>query len=227
MKKITKGLQKFTDFENIKTKEDFIKFKKENPDRMDILYEFITKRLNEVANASEKKEGELDKYFNRAIRFTEVNGNEEMGGIIKRERWYINESKINVFVNNYLAKNRFVPSTADIARDTGLSRVTIQKHLKERKDTEYYKEQKETLSGLTNSVLCQLYKIGIEDSNVKALKVFVDYFKEENSIAETKIGTQNNYIQINNTLLTEEMVKKFSPLQLKQIEEIISTKSII
>jgi hypothetical protein len=67
-----KGLQRFTDFESIKTAEDFRKFKKENPDSMDLLYDYIKKKLNEVVNAPKKKEGELDKYFDRAT----INGGE-------------------------------------------------------------------------------------------------------------------------------------------------------
>lgn len=217
-----KGLQRFTDFESVKTKEDFLKFKEKEPKRIELLIGYLYKKLNEVKNNPVKIEGEIDKYFNRILRFKEANNDEDYVIRLKRERWYINETQINVFVNNYLAKYRFIPSTTEIAVETGLSRVTIQKHLNERKGNEYYNEQTETLRGLTNSVLCQLYKIGIESSNVKALKVFVDYFKEPSQTIPSQTNTQNNYIQINGLTISQEQIGKLKPDKLIEIEKLLS-----
>jgi hypothetical protein len=148
--------------------------------------------------------------------------NYENGAVeLKRERWYTNETLINNYVNNYLVKYRNVPSGSAIARETGLSRETVQKHLKERRGNEYYNEQNETLRGLTGSVLAHLYKIGIEDSNIKALKVFMDHFKEDTEPQNTNINTQNNFIQINGLTISQEQIKNLSAEQLDQIEKII------
>ena len=218
-----KGLQKYADFESIKTKEDFLKFKEKEPKRIGLLTDYLYKKLNEVNTNPVKSEGEIDRYFNRIIKLKEVNNEVDSITKFKRERWYINETHINVFVNNFITKNRYVPTTSMIAETTGLSRVTIQSHLKERKGNEYYDEHLETLRGLTNSVLCQLYKIGIENSDVKALKVYLDYFKEPSQIANTQTNTQNNYIQINGLTISQEQIGKLNPDKLIQIEKLLNT----
>lgn len=116
-----------------------------------------------------------------------------------------------------------MPSASDIAHGTGLSRETVQKHLKERKTTDYYNERTETLRGLTHNVLAELYKMGMQQQNVKALKVFMDYFKEDTIPKNTNINTQNNYIQINGTVLSQQAVQNLNIEQLNQIESIIES----
>jgi hypothetical protein len=37
----------------------------------------------------------------------------------------------------------------------------------------------------------------------------------------TVYGTQNNYLQINNTIIKQETIRQLSPEQLKQIEEMV------
>jgi hypothetical protein len=120
-------------------------------------------------------------------------------------------------------KTRIVPSVTTIAAATGISRTTVQKHIREGKDSEYYSEQRETLRGLTHSVLSHLFRIGISDGNVKALKVFLDYFKESPASQQggTQINTQNNYIQINGVTISQEQIMKLNSKKLNQIEKLL------
>lgn len=218
-----KGLQRFTNFGSIKTQKQFLDFVTEYPEKRDDFKNYIVKKLNGLLRAETKEEGEIDRCFNRIIKICEVQ--KDMTGVksMRRDRWCVNESLINAYINNQLVKTRTVPSITDIAVATGISRITVQKHIKERKTSEYYAEQTETLKGLTHSVLAQLYKIGLYDSNVKALKVFLDYFKESPSPQQgTQINTQNNFIQINGLTISQEQITKLTPEQLTQVERLLN-----
>jgi hypothetical protein len=225
-KKGAKSLQKFTDFETLKTKEDFIKFKQDHPKKMEELTEYLYEKLNIALNAPEKVMGDVDRYFNRLTKLKEIQNDEAGLYYIKRERWYSNESLISVFITNSLVKTRIMPSVTDIAIGTGLSRVTIQKHLKERRTDQHYNEQNEMLQGMTHTVLAHLYRIGIEDRNVKALNAFLNHFSPSRSTSTSQSNTQNNYIQINGMILSQENVKLLPADQLKTIEDILKGSMI-
>ncbi len=53
--------------------------------------------------------------------------------------------------------------------------------------------------------------------------MFLDYFKDSNQSQSTQINTQNNFIQINGTVLSQETIKNLNPEQLAQMEAIIKT----
>ena len=71
---------------------------------------------------------------------------------------------------------------------------------------------------MTGNVLNALYKIGIRENNIKALKFFLDYVKEP---SPTVIKEQNNYLQINNTRIDEVTVNQLPDAARLQIETII------
>lgn len=226
MKTKKKGLQRFTNFETLKTKEDFVKFKQDHPEKMEELTEYLYEKLGMALNAPEKVMGDADRYFNRLTKLKEIENDEAGLNYIKRERWYSNDTLINHFVNASLAKSRLMPTVTDIAIGTGLSRVTVQKHLKERKSDEYYNEQIEMLKGMTHSALAHLYRIGIEDCNVKALNSFLNYFSPARSFHPSQ-NTQNNYIQINGMIISQENVKLLPADQLKTIENILKENMVL
>ncbi len=217
-----KGLQRLSNFESIESQDQFLSFIETSPEQFPDYKDFLFKKLNEILRAEVKEEGEMDRYFNRLIKIHELEKDETGVKSLRRDRWYINESHINTFINNELMKSRIVPSVTAIATATGISRNTVQKHIREGKTSEYYVEQTETLMGLTHSVLAQLFRIGITDSNVKALKVFLDFFKESSLPQNgTQINTQNNYIQVNGLTVSQEQIMKLNPEQLTQIEKLL------
>jgi hypothetical protein len=219
------GFHKFPNFETLKTKEDFIKFKQDHPEKLEALTDYLYEKLSIALNAPEKVMGDVDKYFNRLTKLKEIENDNNGLAFIKRERWYANEALINVFISNSLAKSRIMPSITDIGLGTGLSRVTIQKHLKERRSDEHHSEQTEMLKGMTHSVLAHLYRIGVEDRNVKALNSFLNYFSPAR-LPHPSQNTQNNYIQINGMILSQENIKQLNPDQLQTIEGILKATLI-
>lgn len=219
-----KGLQKLSDFEKVETQEQFLAFIESSPEELPKYKDYLFEKLNAILRSDVKEEGEMDRCFNRLIKIYQVEKDEVGVKSLRRDRWYVNESHINTYINNELMKTRIVPSVTTIAAATGISRTTVQKHIQEGKDSEYYSEQRETLRGLTHSVLSHLFRIGISDGNVKALKVFLDYFKESPASQQggTQINTQNNYIQINGVTISQEQIMKLNPEKLVEVSLLLS-----
>jgi hypothetical protein len=58
--------------------------------------------------------------------------------------------------------------------------------------------------------------------DIKAAKLFFNVVGNDVSPKQT-IGTQNNYIQINGTILNQDIIKQLTPEKLTQIEEIVKS----
>jgi hypothetical protein len=57
---------------------------------------------------------------------------------------------------------------------------------------------------------------------MKAAKMYFDILEKMQGPNPPAIyGTQNNYLQINNTIIKQETIRQLSPEQLKQIEEMV------
>ncbi len=68
-------------------------------------------------------------------------------------------------------------------------------------------------------MLSTIYKLA-NNGNVKAAKVFIDATTAIQPLSKVN-NTQNNYIQINQTKLSQETIKQLSPEQLEQIENVL------
>lgn len=211
-KQSNKGLQKFTDFENIKTEEEFLELQKKDPTKLDQIPNWLISRINEET----QKKGEIDKYFNRLEKVVAIITPNQIESC-KRMRYNQNQRLIQSYIHNTIIETRILPSQTDIAFNTGLSRVTVAKHLKEGAGAQFFKDELETYKLLTPFVLNALYKIGLEDKNVKALTAFLDYSRASSG----GIKQQNNYIQINNTKIDEATIDRLPDETRLQIENLI------
>jgi len=217
-KQSNKGLQRFTVFEGITTKEDFINFISLKPENAGLMELWIVKRLNEEL----EKSGEIDKFWRKYEILTELSKKENLPDI-RRERYQANKILIERAIKTGLTKHGAIPSQAQISKETGLSRVTINNHIKEGVLSPYYQEELEVLKLLSTDVLSLLYRIGVENRDVKALKVFLEYTR--NSSPSLEIKQQNNYIQINNTRIDEATIKQLPDETRLQIERLILNRS--
>jgi hypothetical protein len=217
------SLQKFTDLEEIKTTEDFIELQKTDSKKLDELFSFLKDKINEAIKKEPPGPSEIDKYFNRLERLLPIlNHNkttedkEERLANIKRERWYLNDALIKQYIDSMLTKNNVLPTNTDIHKATGLSRVTVDKHLKESSSSNYRTEELEKFKLLNNLAISRLYKIGMTFNNTKALKMFIDYTGEPK-----KTIINNNYLQINNTRIDSLLIDQLPPETKNQIEALI------
>lgn len=214
-----KGLQKFTDFEVIKTKDAMLKLWQEEPEEYKKLGGWIVDKLNEGVREENPEEGIVDKFYNRLELYYSIHRLDVVEDT-RRARWQLNRNLIENALHEAITKKNRLPTQCEIALKTGLSRVSVAKHLKEGFKSDGYTEEMEAYKIMTPKVLNAMYKLALEQNNLKAMKSFLDYFKD-NSSGLTKINQQTNYLQINNTRIDEITVKELPEAARLQIENII------
>ena len=218
--KSKQSLQKFTE---LRTKEDFIAFKESSkPEEFDSYKDYIRPLINKALEEDSPDKYHLERYFNCYQLWTEFRWVDYPQELVhfKQLRWQINKQRIEHAINMSLKMKNRLPTNNEIMAETGLSRTTIHKHIKEGTGSDYYKEELNSFKLLTGKVLGTLYRIGTEDRNVKALKVFLDYTGGA-ATTPTTIKQQNNYLQINNTRIDEVTVNSLPEEARLQIEGII------
>jgi len=129
-------------------------------------------------------------------------------------------AKIDILMKEY---NR-MPNCIELAEETGLSRQTVHKHLTEFNSSLFYSEHIEQFRIMIPSLLNRLYKMAT-GGNIKAAKLYFDTLGGlENTFKPKASTTQNNYIQINNTVLSQEQVSSLTVEQIEQLERILLIK---
>jgi predicted transcriptional regulator len=140
----------------------------------------------------------------------------------KNQIWEYNHHLINSAISKLMREHGVMPDKTDIAKATGLSRPTIGKHLKEYKTHPEYAAEMERFKFMASKVLANVYKLAL-NGDIKASKL---YFEMVGAVNKQQPGAvvneQNNYIQVNNTILSQENLRRLSAAQLKQIENIIT-----
>jgi hypothetical protein len=140
----------------------------------------------------------------------------------KNQLWENNHLLITNAISTLMQNSGCMPTKNHIAEQTGLSRTTINKHLKEYTTHPQYLVEIEQYRFMTSKVLAKVFKFAV-NGDIRAAKL---YFEMVGNLSAqpgsgTLIQQQNNYIQINGTVLSQESIKQLSPEQLAQIEGII------
>lgn len=125
--------------------------------------------------------------------------------------WESNHSRIIGYIHNTIICDNRVPNKTEISQQLGLSRTTVHKHLNNVSENNYYKEEIESFKVLVPKMLMMLYKEGIH--NVAASRLFLNLM----GMKETPIA-KNNFIQINNTTITENTFHQLDPDKQRLIE---------
>jgi len=214
------SLQKFTDFEEIKTAEDFKKLQETAPEELHNVRIWLQEKITKaIFREPQPNNYEIDMYYNRLERCLDAIGvGKDTTELYKRDRWYVNEMKIKDYIHNTLVAKRYLPTNTDISNATGLSRVTVNKHIKENSLSIYRQEERDKYRMLNSTALNQIYHLAFQNGDVKALKMFIELTKES---ADSSGVVNNNYIQINNTRIDSVLIEKLPPQTRLQIETLI------
>jgi hypothetical protein len=136
--------------------------------------------------------------------------------------WEANHQKILAFINEKMGKWRANPPTiTEIANGTGLSRLTIYKHLQEGTSHSAYRQRSELFNMMESDILLRICGSAL-GGDLKAAKLYLELTGKLQAKAATKeniAGSTN--IQINDVTLNQQVVQHLSEEQIKQIEEII------
>lgn len=210
-----KGLQKFTDIETKITElfaldqitQNDIKYL--NDSEINRLNVFITETINKVKGL------ERDRFIQKIELL--------LDNTTKNQLWEMNHNQITAAMSDLMQELNRMPSKTEIAIKTELSRQTIHKHLKEYMIHPTYLQQVEQFRFMSAKVLAKVFKFAV-NGDMAAAKLYFNVIGMSGQNANnTLIQNQNNYIQINGTVLSQETIKRLNPDQLNIIENILKT----
>lgn len=138
----------------------------------------------------------------------------------KNQIWENNHNSITWAITSLINEYGCMPTKTAIAKKANLSRPTVDKHLKEYSLNPLYIEQLEQFKFMSNKVLAKMFQLAL-NGDVAAAKL---YFKMVGNTLSNNLATpttQNNYIQINNTILSQEAIEHLNPEEKQTIETIL------
>jgi hypothetical protein len=171
----------------------------------------ITDRFNKL------KGKERDKFYSKIESITSET--------TKNQLWENNHAQITWAISVLMQEYGRIPTKTEIATKTELSRQTIHKHLNEYVNHPLYLEEIETFRFMTSKVLAKVFQFAVNgDTGAAKLYFNVMGFMNNGQVPNnTLIQNQNNFIQINGTVLSQETIKHLNPEQLNTIETILKT----
>ncbi|HEY2581753.1 MAG TPA: hypothetical protein VGI43_08105 [Mucilaginibacter sp.] len=143
----------------------------------------------------------------------------------KNQLWEYNQMVISRAISKYMCANGCMPPKTLVAEETGLSRQTVVKHFKEYKTHPEHIASVEQFKFMAPKVLASVFKNAV-NGDMKAARLYFEMVGAINERPRTYgvVNEQNNYIQINNTILSQDNLKQLSAEQLNQLESIITNR---
>lgn len=138
---------------------------------------------------------------------------------IKNHTWQRNHLKILANISTLMQELNRMPTNTEISIAAGLSEETVYKHLREFKEHELYQHENDKYRLMLHRILTKVFNLGVQ-GDIRACKVYLDYFIS-NSNPQAPALRQTNYIQINQTKLSQEFVQQLTAEQLNQIEAVL------
>lgn len=206
-----RGLQKFTDSEFLdrllkQSKIGNEDLEKLTPKQLILFNDFFEKNYNTA------KDEEKDQLLNKII--------DALPEKKRNQIWEINHNNITNAITDYVQTCGGMPTKTRIAEYTGLSRQTVDKHLKEFQTSPLFKEIDEQFKFMIPKVMAEVLRQAI-NGDIRAAKLFLEV--SGGNRTKTRIKNQNNFIQINGIELTEEKISKLKPEQLEAIEAVLQS----
>ena len=141
----------------------------------------------------------------------------------KNEIWEFNHSKIVIIIERYVKETGKMPTTADIASGAKLSRTCVKRHLASYNNSPNLSDQNNGIGMMLPSVMGGVLRQALH-GDLKAAKIYMDAATKQTGTPAATVINQNNYIQINNTIINQQLIEQLKPEQLKKIELIINGK---
>ncbi|CAA7195876.1 hypothetical protein CHRY9293_02033 [Chryseobacterium potabilaquae] len=206
-----RGLQKFTDSEFLDRllKQDKIgnnDLNKLTSKQLILFNDFFAKNYNEA------KDEAKDQLLNKVI--------DSLPEKKRNQIWEVNHCNIMNAIMDYVETCGAMPTKSRIAEYTGLSRPTIDKHLKEFQNNPLFKGIDEQFKFMIPKVMGEVLRQSIK-GDIRAARLFLEY--AGGTKGQSRIKNQNNFIQINGIELTEEKISKLRPEQLQTIEAVLQS----
>ncbi|HLP50492.1 MAG TPA: hypothetical protein VK154_06375 [Chitinophagales bacterium] len=129
-----------------------------------------------------------------------------------------NQKNIQAYIRKYVTSNGSIPNVQTIANALKLDRKTVRRHLDNNKNGPT--ELLEKLDTLTTDLVGNLAGIALRDNNVKAAKVCLDTMEKLK-----KNNAKPAQVQLNNHVITLQMLEELRPEQQAYIVEMIKERN--
>lgn len=181
-----------------------------NNEEMNLLGALLTKKLNESKGDA------------RDVLLNQIS--DILPEDTKNQLWENNHYQIVQSMTKLIDEFGKMPTKNAIASDTGLSRQTVYKHLNGFATHPLYIEQLQQFKFMADRVLGKVIKAA-SLGDMKAARLYFDVIGNLNTQTEKKVSIkkQNNFIQINGTILSQETIKQLNEKQINKIEAILKT----
>jgi predicted transcriptional regulator len=138
--------------------------------------------------------------------------------------WEHNHGIITTAISNFMRRYSVMPTKNAIADETGLSRQTVAKHFAAYRQHPEFIAEMEQFKFMSHDILANVFKHA-SNGDMRAARLYFEMVGTLNKQpAGTVVNAQNNYIQINNTILNQETLKQLTAEQLNLIENIVTNK---
>lgn len=210
-----KSLQKLT--KNDARLNEILQQKKITPKDIENLSKVDAERLMELTNERIRNLSgvELDQFYTKIEPLLAQSS--------KNEMWERNHIQITRTISFLMQEYGRMPTQTEIAIKAELSRQTVHKHLKEYTKHPQHIEQMEQFRFMASKVLATVFQFAV-NGDTGAAKLYLNatgFLNNRQSTGSTLIQSQNNYIQINGMVLSQEKIKHLTPDQLNTIETIL------
>lgn len=217
MKTLEKGLQKFTESE--RKVNELLTLRKIN--KIDLIQAQLSDDelgalLDQVRETINTLDGVERDEFIEKVEFL-------LSADTKNQLWESNHINITYAISTLMQELGRMPSKNEIANKAELSRQTVYKHMKDYACHPQYFLQMDQFRFMGAKVLARVFHFAVE-GDMRAAKLYFDLIGMNGQNANnTLIQNQNNYIQINGVVLSQENIKRLNPEQLNTIETILKT----
>ncbi|MEO7214665.1 hypothetical protein [Mucilaginibacter sp.] len=144
----------------------------------------------------------------------------------KSDVWEYNHTIICSAVSGFMQHHGVMPTKNAIAEETGLSRQTVAKHFEEYRTHPEFIAEAEQFKLMSHEILANVFRFA-RKGDMKAARLYFEMVGAINkNSTHTVVNEQKNYIQINNTILSQENLKQLTAEQLLQIENIVTNRAI-
>ncbi|MBD2752022.1 hypothetical protein [Spirosoma validum] len=141
---------------------------------------------------------------------------EERKQEIRNQTWEVNHRQLTSAIHRLISEKNRMPTINKLSQETGISRLTIRKHLRDFHLSDVYQEQLQGLRMLSTQVVIQLFKLAMS-GDVKAARLYLDAVGGLSDPQSSPAPKQtSNYIQINNNVKIDQITFGMLPQTVQQ-----------
>jgi len=134
--------------------------------------------------------------------------------------WEDNHQKLAAAIANYVAEYGSMPNKGYLAEATGLSRETVYKHIKAFAESPNDKSILAGINIMTEHVVASVLRAALQ-GDLHAAKLFLQNTKSLNTPKQMQ---QNDFVQINKTIINQQVIQQLKPEQLERLEQLIAAE---